>query len=283
MLIPTSDSIRNNYFLHLCVKSKIHLLISGTTGTGKTSNIVNELNKHYFNPEYTNLITAFSGQTLANQVQKTIESKVCTRRRKGYYGPEEGKKYIVVFIDDLNMPAKEKYGAQPPIELLRQWMDNMGWYDLETKEWKYLCDITFISSMLPPSGGRNEVTMRYLRHFQLLYVEPFEGDSLIRIFSNILEWYFESLPTALPKAITSLSTNIVNSTIELYTQVQTCKELLPTPAKSHYIYNLRDITKVFQGMIKANNKSLNSDNDFIKLWAHECARVFQDRLINQDD
>jgi dynein heavy chain len=39
----------------------MHLLISGPTGTGKTSNIVNELNRHYFNPDYTNLITAFSG------------------------------------------------------------------------------------------------------------------------------------------------------------------------------------------------------------------------------
>jgi dynein heavy chain len=61
LLIPTSDSIRNNHFLHLCVKNKLHLLVSGPTGTGKTSNIVSELNKHYFNPEYTNMITAFSG------------------------------------------------------------------------------------------------------------------------------------------------------------------------------------------------------------------------------
>jgi len=66
LLIPTSDSIRNNYFLHLCVKNKMHLLISGPTGTGKTSNIVSEMNKHYFNSDYTNLITAFSGQTLVN-------------------------------------------------------------------------------------------------------------------------------------------------------------------------------------------------------------------------
>ncbi len=92
----------------------------------------------------------------------------------------------------------------------------MGWYDLDTKEWKYLCDITFIASMLPPSGGRNVVTQRYLRHYLLLYVEPFEADSLMRIFSNILEWYFSSLPNPLPKAITNLRDNLVTSTIEVY-------------------------------------------------------------------
>ncbi len=47
------------------------------------------------------------------------------RRRKGVYGPRPGFLNLV-FVDDLNLPEKEKFFAQPPVEALRQLLANDG-------------------------------------------------------------------------------------------------------------------------------------------------------------
>ena len=70
-------------------------------------------------------------------------------------------------------------------------------------------------------------------------------NSLFRIFNNIMDWFFMAKGRDIIKQVQSLQEKVVNSTIQIFNLIKSSKELLPTPAKSHYIYNLRDISKVF--------------------------------------
>ncbi|KAG7197918.1 hypothetical protein KM043_016155 [Ampulex compressa] len=60
-------------------------------------------------------------------------------------------------------------------------------------------------------------------------------------------------------------------------------ELLPTPDKSHYTFNLRDLGKVFQGILMANPGKIEFREQLLLLWYHENIRVFSDRLVNDTD
>ena len=61
------------------------------------------------------------------------------------------------------------------------------------------------------------------------------------------------------------------------------KELLPTLAKSHYTFNKRDVSTVFQGICQGMRESLPKGDDLAKVWYHECERVFRDRLATKQD
>jgi len=154
-------------------------------------------------------------------------------------------------------------------------MDYQGWYDINTpeKEFRRLTNVRFAAAMGPPGDGRNSVSPRYIRHFNVLYVEPYSDDSLKFIFTNIMDWVFVSKANpSWPGPVQALKEKIVELTIFIYMETQ--RKFKPTPAKSHYTYNLRDVSKIFQGISKSSAKAINTEDDMIKLWSHECLRVF---------
>ena len=80
--------------------------------------------------------------------------------------------------------------------------------------------------------------------------------------------------------IKALSEPLTMTTINIYTQV--IDGFLPTPEKCHYLFNLRDIAKIFQGIYLADPQVHAQKEQVVRMWYHECCRVFMDRLINHE-
>lgn len=129
--------------------------------------------------------------------------------------PPPGKK-LVMFVDDINMPSVETYGAQPPIELLRQYIDYKGVYDRKGLFWKCIEDVVLIICAAPPGGGRSALTARFSRHFNVMNVPDSSQEILTDIFSKIIKNFLKT--KQFKKEIQELGENnsIVSATLEIY-------------------------------------------------------------------
>ena len=99
-----------------------------------------------------------------------------------------------------------------------------------------------------------------------------------RVYGAIVDWWGRR--GNLPLEVVAKTPNLVKATLEIYNTIR--KELLPTPSKSHYTYNMRDLSKVWQGvsMVATPPQDLPA---IVRLWCHETLRVFHDRLVDDDD
>lgn len=280
MVAPTIDTVRFSYIMSSLISVNKPVFVTGLTGTGKTV-IVQSLLKSLAPPKEEggkNILTVninFSAQTNSLITQSSIEAKL-EKKRKNLLGAPAGKK-VVIFVDDVNMPLVEEYGAQPPIELLRQFLDFKGFYDRDKLFWKDIQDTLLFAGAAPPGGGRNFVTPRFVRHFNVLCMPAASDATMFVIFRSILGGFLSKFDTDIKK----MADGVVNATIEVYNRISL--ELLPTPAKFHYTFNLRDISKVFQGLLMVKPTKCQTADVMMRLWLHECMRVFYDRMINVDD
>ena len=227
MIVPTVDTVRNSYIVDTYVKSKRNVCLVGATGTGKTVLVQSLLRE--LPSTHSQLQINFSAATTSAAAQDIMEGPM-EKRSKDKLGPAGGKA-LVVFIDDFNMPKKTSRESpfQPPLELMRLWIDYQGWYDRTKCSWKHIVDTQLIVSMGHPGGGRNNISERTQSRFCLLNTTFPADNQIVRIFDTILS----SKLSEYDNDIKSLSTGIATATLNVYKAVSA--DFLATPEKFHYL------------------------------------------------
>ena len=147
ILVPTIDTVRYSWVVGQLLKAHKGILITGDSGVGKTVIMQETLSRL---GEMLLSKINFSAQTTSGRVQSIIEGKV-EKRMKDVYGPPMGKRMILL-LDDVNMPARDLFGSQPPLELLRHFLDYGFWYDRQKQFIKYVKDIQLLAVMGYPGG-----------------------------------------------------------------------------------------------------------------------------------
>ncbi|NXL49102.1 DYH17 protein, partial [Podilymbus podiceps] len=274
-MVHTTETIRVRYFMDLLMEKQRPVMLVGNAGTGKSILMRDKL-EALSADEYLVQFVPFNFYTTSAMLQAVLE-KPLEKKSGRNYGPP-GTRRLIYFIDDMNMPEVDKYGTVAPHTLIRQHMDHGHWYDRNKLTLKDIHNCQYVACMNPTAGSFT-IDSRLQRHFCVFAVSFPGQEALQTIFSTILAQHL-ALQRMLP-AVQKLQPQLVAAALALHRKVSST--FLPTAIKFHYLFNLRDLSNIFQGLLFSTPECLRSPMDLVRLWLHEAERVYGDKLVDEGD
>lgn len=276
VVIPTLDTVRHEDVLYSWLAEHKPLLLCGPPGSGKTMTLFSALRK-LPNMEVVGL--NFSSATTPDLLIKTFE-QYCEYKKTlngVMLSPTQIGRWLVVFCDEINLPAPDKYATQRAISFLRQLVEHNGFWRTSDKSWVTLDRIQFVGACNPPTdAGRTPLGARFLRHAPLIMVD-YPGElSLNQIYGT-----FNSAVLKIVPSLRGYAEALTHAMVRFYLESQ---QRFTPKIQPHYVYSPRELTRWVRGVYEAIKplESLSIEG-LVRIWAHEALRLFQDRLVAEDE
>ena len=273
IVVPTLDTTRLTFLIDdLATRYKPVMLVGGA-GTAKTTIIQDKLGRLPEEIIYFNInLNSF---TIASTLQSILEQPL--EKKTGTMFAPPGTKRLIYFVDDMNMPTPDKYGTQSAIALLNQQIEYGGFYDLKKLTMKEIRGVQYLSSM-NPTAGSFAIQDRMQRHFATFATLAPEAEVLRTIYGAILEGH---LSNGFSQEMKKAGERVTNAALMLHKFV--ADAFMPTAVAFHYAWNLREMSRVFQGILKCTPDYFIEPMHLARLWLHESFRVYSDRLVDVAD
>ncbi|KAM8838403.1 dynein axonemal heavy chain 11 [Synchiropus picturatus] len=274
VLVHTPETICLTYFMDLLLQRGKPVMLVGNAGVGKTILVSDKVGR--LKEDYMVAKVPFNYYTTSAMLQRALE-KPLEKKAGRKFAPPTAKK-LIYFIDDLNMPEVDGYGTVQPHTLIRQHLDYNHWYDRQRLVLKEIHNCQYITCMNPTAGSFS-INPRLQRHFSVFAVHFPGADALATIFSSILSAHF--LQGGFSYGVSRSVGTLIQAAICLHQKIS--QNFLPTAIRFHYIFNLRDLSNIFQGILFALPESVRYPMDLVHLWLHESSRVYSDKLMEEKD
>ncbi|KAK5078141.1 dynein heavy chain [Lithohypha guttulata] len=272
VIIPTIDTVRHEEVLYSWLAEHKPLMLCGPPGSGKTMTLFSALRKL---PDMEVVGLNFSSATMPELIIKTFE-QYCEYKKtlNGLVlSPTQIGRWLVIFCDEINLPAPDKYGTQRAISFLRQLIEQNGFWRTSDKAWVSLERIQFVGACNPPEdAGRHVLGARFLRHAPVVMVD-YPGElSLNQIYGTFNNAVMKVIPS-----LRGYADALTKAMVDFYLESQA---RFTADIQPHYVYSPRELTRWVRGVYEsiAPLEQLSLDG-LVRIWAHEALRLFADRLV----
>jgi dynein heavy chain 1 len=276
VVIPTLDTVRHRDLLYTWLSDHLPVVLCGPPGSGKTMTLFNALRAL---PDFVVVGLNFSSATGPELLMNTFLQHCEYRRTSNgvVLAPQQANKWLVIFCDECNLPQQDKYETVKVITFMRQLIVQGGFWRPDKQDFVKLERIQFVGACNPPTDpGRVPLTMRFLRHVPVVYVDYPSKQSYTQIYRAFNRALMKRQPDLKPYA-----DPLTEAMVDFFLQTQ---DRFTADMQPFYIYSPREMTRWIKGIKEAMwPLDTLSVEGLVRMWAHEALRLFQDRLVADDE